>query len=236
MGSAVKKVLKKVRKKGGKALVWLSVAFTVFAFVVMFTPLVNWMARPLVVEEDITKADLIVVLGGGAYRTGRLSDASLERLVRGLELYRGGYAPEVLLSGGTVPNSAVKVYRTVSGVNLGGGGVVAESEIMRNYALALGFPPEDLAVDAASTNTYGNIIATIGYMEERGYETVLVVTSATHMKRAMMIADRLGVEAMAAPVKDWPRYRKSPLQRLILLREVLWEYGAFVLYRAYDYI
>ncbi|MDP2689579.1 MAG: hypothetical protein Q8P48_05665 [Deltaproteobacteria bacterium] len=73
-----------------KAVKAFCYAFTATAVFFIYTPTANWMARPLVVEPELRKADLVVVLGGGAYRDGTLSKDSNERLIRGLLLYRAG--------------------------------------------------------------------------------------------------------------------------------------------------
>ena len=53
--------------------------------VIMFTPLANYMARPLIVDMELRSVDLVAVLGGGAYRNGILSGASNERLITRLK-------------------------------------------------------------------------------------------------------------------------------------------------------
>lgn len=202
----------------------------------MFTPAANILARPLIIDENLKKADLIAVLGGGAYKDGSLGRASNERLIKGLLLYRQGYAPEVIFSGGTLVNLNDKLLHTVTGSNGIAHGGIIESEVMRDIAVKLGMPAKDFALEKSSLNTYENLKGVKKYMEENGLKTCIIVTSSTHMKRASLIASKLGLEFSPAPVKDYSPYRTSALERLTLLREVLWEYAGLALYKVYGYI
>ncbi|MFQ5735963.1 MAG: YdcF family protein [Thermodesulfobacteriota bacterium] len=201
----------------------------------IYTPAANWMARPLVMEPHLRKADLIVVLGGGAYEDGSLSGASNERLLRGLLLYREGYASRVIFSGGTIPDAGSKLIHTLAGSTTSVMGVV-ESAVMERTAVGLGMPASDMAADVASTNTYENMVDVKEYMVKNGLGSCLLVTSATHMLRASLVAKKLGVDCSPAPVPDYSRYRKNGLERLALAREAAHEYMGILLYRLYGYI
>jgi uncharacterized SAM-binding protein YcdF (DUF218 family) len=73
-----------------------------FFFCVAFTTLPNVIARSLVVPERLDTADAIIVLGGGTDKDGKLSSASLRRTVHGIRLFRQGFAPIVVFSGGAI--------------------------------------------------------------------------------------------------------------------------------------
>src|SRR3989304_6569333 len=80
----------------------LCAIFTLTVFVFMFTPLANVLARPLVMEPDVKKSDLIIVMGGGAYPNGGLGEASGGRFLTGLLLYKEGLAPRLFFAGGSI--------------------------------------------------------------------------------------------------------------------------------------
>ena len=64
------------------------------------------MAYPAFANEELPNADAIVVLGGGItgesqYGLGGDFNQAADRLWRAADLYRGGKAPIIVLSGGT---------------------------------------------------------------------------------------------------------------------------------------
>ena len=223
-------------KKVKNIIIWLSIGFTAAMLSVMFTPLANMMARPLVVDETpLQKTDVIAVLGGGAYPNGVLGGATNERLLRGLILYRQGYGKTVIFTGGSGNSMRDKLGHTVLG-SRAEMTVIGESVLMRQAALGLGMSEADTVFDDRSLNTYENLVFVRAYMEEKGLESVTIVTSPTHMRRAELIAKKLGLKFQSAPVADYTEYRRGAIDRLSLFRETLWEYLALVLYKIYGYI
>src|SRR3989304_571893 len=84
---------------------WVMAIFTMiglFSTVIVTTPISEYLAQPLRLEAQLKSAEAIVVLGGGAFKDGLPSVPSLTRAVYGFALFRAGYAPRLLLSGGKV--------------------------------------------------------------------------------------------------------------------------------------
>lgn len=215
---------------------WFAFTFTLVMLLVMYTPLANLLARPLIVEEDLRKADLIVVLGGGSYKFS-LGSASSERLLRGLILYREGYAPRIIFSGGAPQGFSRKLLHTVLGIRPGAKpSRSTEADLMGNAASSLGVPDKDRAIDETSLDTYENLVNVRKYMSENGLKTCLMVTSPTHMRRAALIARKLGLECYPAPVSDYTGEMKGAFERLVLFKQTVWEYGGLAIYRLYGYI
>jgi uncharacterized SAM-binding protein YcdF (DUF218 family) len=204
--------------------------------VVMFTPLANYMAAPLAVPMELRKADLIAVLGGGAYRNGILSSASNERLLHGLRLYRSGLSKEVIFVGGSLLEPSEKITETVQAEVNSQPPDVVEASIMMDVASSLGFDESGMGVDGESLNTYENLKSIKEYMSNGNMRSCLIVTSSTHMYRVFKVSKRLGMDCSPAPVGDYSRYIESPVGRLGLMRAVLWEYAAIVLYKSFGYI
>jgi uncharacterized SAM-binding protein YcdF (DUF218 family) len=119
---------------------------------------------PLVVRDDVHQADAIVVIGG---------DHKLERIERAVELYRGGYAPAVVISAGTIVQE--------------GSTLVPEAEVMRRQALALGLPEEAVFLETRSQSTYENARYSKDICQAHDMDSVLLVTSAYHSRRARRI-------------------------------------------------
>jgi uncharacterized SAM-binding protein YcdF (DUF218 family) len=110
----------------------------------------------------LPQADAIVVLG--CPPSPRLE----RRLERGVQLYRQGAAPVLLMSGG-------------------GNGPVSEAEIMRRMALASGVPDSAVLIEPWSNNTLENARNTARVLGSRGWRTVVLVSDRTHLWRATML-------------------------------------------------
>jgi uncharacterized SAM-binding protein YcdF (DUF218 family) len=210
-------------------LLWGLALVGTIVLLITQTPLVNWAARPLVIYAPVEKADAIVVLGGGVRFDGELGDATQRRLVYALRLFRKGYAPVVILTGGNpeIPK-------------------LPESEQMERVALELGFAPGDFIVetDAKRTSEQARAIAQI----VRGWQmkSVILVTSPTHSYRALRTFQKAGVQVIPGTtdpllkppspgaVPWWKRwFTLTPggiLGQLGLTGVVLHEYGALALY------
>jgi uncharacterized SAM-binding protein YcdF (DUF218 family) len=119
----------------------------------------------------LLKADAIVVLGCP-------SSAPLEqRVERGVQLYREGVAPVMLLSGG-------------------GRGPEPEAEIMRRAALARRVPEAALLLEPNARDTLGNARETAALMRARGWRTVALVSDRTHLPRAALLFRLAGVQVV----------------------------------------
>ena len=186
--------------------------------------------------ERLVKSDVIIVLGGGAYENGVLGAPSNERLLRGLLLYKSGYAPIVIFTGGAITSASTKILHTLSASDDRSAIDAPEAAVMYDTAVALGIPESVMTVDGRSTNTRENLKDVKELMQKNGHKTCLIVTSSTHITRAMLIAKKLGMDCAPAPVKDTTPLRRSAMDRLTLFHSVLWEYAGLALYKVYGYI
>jgi uncharacterized SAM-binding protein YcdF (DUF218 family) len=140
---------------------------------------------------ELPTADAIVVLGGGIKPQTpprpwiEVGDAG-DRLIYGARLYQQKKAPWLILSGGRV------TWRV-------DGGKGSESEDMAILAEALGVPRSAMLQDSTSFNTKQNAENVLQILKAQNLKTVLLVTSALHIPRALAIFQRLGIEATPAP-------------------------------------
>ncbi len=119
-------------------------------------------------------ADCILVLGAGLRKDNTPSPILRERIDRGMELYRLGAAPKLLMSGdhGRVEYNEVGV--------------------MKALAIESGIPSEDIFMDHAGFSTYESLYrARDVFCAKR----VIIVSQKYHLFRALYIADQLGIEA-----------------------------------------
>jgi len=161
-------------------LVMLVVMMLVVASIL---PVGGILYRVLLVADPPRPADAIVVLGGGVFDADTATTSTAARLVHGLRLYRRGYAPLVILSGGNPIDPRLP-----------------ESVVMRKIAEELGAPPNVLLVEteAARTATQGDAVARIA--RARGIRTILLVTSPEHSRRAAHVFRKTGLTVISTPV------------------------------------
>jgi uncharacterized SAM-binding protein YcdF (DUF218 family) len=58
---------------------------------------------------------------------------------------------------------------------------------MKGFMDLLGVPAEAVLTEPHSHNTYENAVETVSLLRERGFEHIILVTSATHMPRSYAI-------------------------------------------------
>jgi len=137
---------------------------------------------PLVVQDSAASADAIVVLVG---------DHVLERIHRAAQLYRDGYAPRVVISGGAIVRD--------------GDEPMSEAQMMRRYIVRLGVPEEALLLEQTSQTTVQNALFTQPILQHNNIHSILLVTSPYHSRRARRIfRDALGegITITAQPAVD----------------------------------
>ncbi|MBI5893482.1 MAG: YdcF family protein [Deltaproteobacteria bacterium] len=170
-----------------KIFICFCVLFTVFVMVIIFTPIANIMAGFLEIEPKYEKADVIVVLAGGIYPDGTLSSFSKERMLQAVALYRMGYAPKMMIIGSSILNGSKKLADAFTESTDDFKVDVVDSIAMKNAAIKLGVKKEDILIDTATTHTFENIKKAISMMKENNFKTALLVTSDTHMYRAIHV-------------------------------------------------
>lgn len=69
---------------------------------------------------------------------------------------------------------------------------------MKDLLVAMGVPADRVVTEAESTNTRENARFSAAILRARGAETVVVVTSATHLQRGVREFARAGIEAIPA--------------------------------------
>lgn len=180
------------RRTGATALV--------LSFVVLVTASNPWVAEHFrarleqwyepIAPVDAPHADAIVVLGGGLQLplpprpTAELSEAG-DRVLSGARLYRAGKAPVVIVTGGNVFEQDASVR--------------GEGHHMAALLEEWGVPSRAIIVEAKSRNTRENAVETAKILEREGLHTVLLVTSAAHMPRALATFKGAGINAVPMP-------------------------------------
>lgn len=154
-------------------------------------------------------ADAAVVMGATVFRN-RPSPVFRERINHAISLYRQGNVRYLIFTGG-----------------LAGNDELAESEAARNYAIAQGIPAKHIFIETASVNTCLNLVEAKRIMEEHEMDQALIVSDPLHMRRAMWLAERIGMKAESSPTPT-SRYQSFDRKARFLIREV-YSYGAYLL-------
>jgi len=143
-------------------------------------PLLRAFADCWIVDDELEKADALVVLGGDSVQGDRARHA--------VGLFHQGWAPKVVLSGGPLRAD------------------LSEADLMEKDALRQGVPAASLIVFRHPvTNTLHEALALRPLLAQHNFRKVIVVTSNFHTRRARRIfravyeKDGLEVRVSAAP-------------------------------------
>ncbi|MCX7667354.1 MAG: YdcF family protein [Atribacterota bacterium] len=138
------------------------------------------------------KPEAIVILGGGTLfdqKTGRqtLHPISAMRLLQGYFLFQKEHLPCV-----------------VSGGTLWGKEPHSEGELMQEMLLRLGVPAEKIIVENRARTTWENARFVVPLLKERGITTFYLVSSQTHLPRAVFAFTHYYPESSIIPVSAHP--------------------------------
>jgi uncharacterized SAM-binding protein YcdF (DUF218 family) len=155
-------------------------------------------------QQDQRRAvDAIVVLGAAQYN-GRPSPVLRARLDHAVTLYREGYAPLVVVTGG-----------------VGAGDTTSEAIVGQRYLVAREVPEEDIVVQPVGRTTRTSMTAVGQWLRGRGLRRVLLVSDPFHMFRLRLEARRIDLEAYTSPTESSPISANPVLELRYLFAEGL---------------
>jgi uncharacterized SAM-binding protein YcdF (DUF218 family) len=177
--------------------------------------------------------DAVVILGGLVEGRAQASthqiayNDNVERLITGFELLRDGHAHAAILSGGPIDPPQNRLI---------------EGQALADELEKWGIAKERLIVEDTSRNTRENAVETARLVRQHGFHSLLLVTSAFHMARALgcfnaagLAPDTLAVDFRAF---DSHTYSQSWLPRAGFLEQssaALREYLGRLVYRLRGY-
>ena len=123
--------------------------------------------------KEIENVDCILILGAGVNKS-KPSPMLEERLIKGIELYKEGISPKIIMSG----DHGKKDYNEVG--------------VMKTYGIEEGIPSENIFMDHAGFSTYDSIYRA---KEIFSAKKIIIVTQEYHLYRSLYIANALGLEA-----------------------------------------
>ena len=145
--------------------------------------------NPVAAEAEY---DCILVLGCGVRADGSPTDRLYDRVTVGVQLYFAGAAPKLLMSG----DHGREDYDEVTA--------------MRDLAISMGVPKEDIFLDHAGFSTYESMYRAKAIFS---CERIVVVSQEYHLYRACYIAKAFGVHAVGVSA-DLRPYAKQTYYEL----------------------
>jgi uncharacterized SAM-binding protein YcdF (DUF218 family) len=142
-------------------------------------------------EEGIQPADAILVLGR------KLADDAITpvfeaRLNHALGLWRQGFAPRLLVTGGIT-----------------GRACLSEGAAGRAWLLDQGVPAEAILTEDRSQHTLENLFWVREQVREAGWQSLIIVSDPLHLARAQAMAEGLGLRTLRCPASAAPPVRGS---------------------------
>ena len=167
----------------------------------------TWIVRSLeqqYLPGDVPQAEAIVLLGGATNSQLpprpwiEISDEG-DRVLYAAKLYREGRASLIIPTGGRIEWK---------------GPGDAEAKDMATLMETMGVPRSAIILEPKALNTYENAVNVKVILTERKIDRFLLVTSAAHMPRSMMIFRKLGMNPIAAPTDYQKTDREANLTSL----------------------
>ena len=156
------------------------------------------------------EADYIIVLGAGVIGT-RVTPLLAARIDKGIELLHDNPDAVLIMSGGQGP-----------------GEDIAEGEAMARYAEQKGVDMGKIIVEGKSTSTEENLLFSRGLMS-RDRSRVIVVTTAYHVFRALLLAKQQGLKCIGFGAKTkWYFTLNALIREFVGYLSLAWKHHAVV--------
>jgi uncharacterized SAM-binding protein YcdF (DUF218 family) len=159
------------------------------------------------------QADAAIVLGAAAWGE-RPSPVFRERINYALELYQAGMVRKLIFTGGQADASEP-----------------AEAMVAQQYATERSIPETDIFIETRSQSTRENLYYAQQIAWQNGLTRIFIVSDPLHLKRAVLIAQDLGMDAYPAPTPT-TRYQSLSSQLSFLVRETYY-YTAYLIQRPF---
>ena len=184
-----------MRHRAKKIVIWAFLAGLVWCLIVGS---IIWRFGGV---DHAVKSDCIIVLGA-AVNGAVPSPVFEERIRHGIGLYHAGYASKLIFTGG-----------------FGDGQKHSEGSVGRAMAMRQGVPAGDILFEERSRTTRQNLSEASAVMKTHGLKSAVIVSDPLHMKRALMMADGLGLKSVSSPTPT-TRYRSLQTKLGFLVREI----------------
>jgi uncharacterized SAM-binding protein YcdF (DUF218 family) len=168
-----------------RPLVWVPAGVVAtICIIVAYTPIVSTLARPLIRRDSVpARVDAVAVLSNGFTPDGMMRGETLDRLLTGLSLAKGGIAPVVMVS---------REHTNFTGQ------LASDSADLRSVAAIADQPARVIFVDSVVT-TRTEAIRMRAIARANRWSTLAVVTSPMHTRRACATFEAVGLRVVCVP-------------------------------------
>ncbi len=153
-------------------------------------------------RDEQQPADAIVVLGAAQFN-GTPGGVFEARLQHAVDLYRAGFAPYLIVTGGKLPAD-----RTT------------EAATARKWAIDHGVPASAILGENKGRNTIESIEAVAAIFREHGLKSAVFVSDETHMLRVLRLASDQGIVAWGSPTRTSATDRDPVRRQKAMLHEM----------------
>ena len=158
-----------------KPLITLATIVILIAVGIIFkTPILQSFSNFLMKQDPPEKADIMVVLSGGAFDRGN----------EGASLYKGGYAKRIICPGGNLEEILLAL-----------GDTMYESDVCKRNIVRNGIPDSVISVIHYGTSTREEADTILGFCKEHEIKKIIVVTTLFHTRRARSVYKKRFAEA-----------------------------------------
>jgi SanA protein len=164
---------------------WRLVLFISFftLFILFNVKFVFWIfsAPRTFTVDDVPVERVAIVFGAGLLRDGSAGPVLSDRVKTAVTLYQTGKVKKLLMSG----DNRFVDYN--------------EPEAMRQYALDLGVPNQDIVLDYAGRRTYDTCYRANAIFQVK---SAILVTQDFHLARAVFLCNQFGVESIGVEANN----------------------------------
>jgi uncharacterized SAM-binding protein YcdF (DUF218 family) len=157
------------------------------------------------------QADAAIILGAAVWGE-KPSPVFRERINHAINLYKNGNVHTLIFTGG-----------------VGSGDALAEASVGKFYAITKGVKVDDILLETSSRTTYQNLQNVSELVKKYPFKKFLIVSDPLHLKRAVLMARNLGLDAHPSPTPT-TRYRTLNSQLPFLMRETYF-YFVYLFFR-----
>jgi uncharacterized SAM-binding protein YcdF (DUF218 family) len=137
-------------------------------------------------RDTARPASAIVVLGAAQY-VGRPSPVLRARLDHAIELWKRGFAPRIIFTGG-----------------FGEHDTTSEAAVGQRYAIEHGVPPRAILIENSGRTTAASLQQVAVLMDAEPSHDVILVSDPFHMLRLAILARRFGMTPFSSPTRTSP--------------------------------
>ena len=160
---------------------WILGALAVGTWVMSLIGVLYWERR-----DNAKPAAAIVVLGAAQY-VGHPSPVLRARLDHAIDLWRRGFAPLIIFTGG-----------------VGDRDTTSEAAVSQQYAIEHGVPPRAIMIENIGRSTAESLQEVASLMDAEPSRTVILVSDPFHMLRLSILARRYGMTPYTSPTRTSP--------------------------------